>query len=93
MVFIAPPCDSDFETQDVPAALLDATFDGQQLEVADTSFFMSRADVVGASHDKRRVNVLFRTIFILLHRNESDATEFFDLPRNRVVELGTRVTI
>jgi KUP system potassium uptake protein len=82
-----------FETQDVPAALLDATFDGQQLEVADTSFFMSRADVVGASHDKRRVNVLFRTIFILLHRNESDATEFFDLPRNRVVELGTRVTI
>jgi KUP system potassium uptake protein len=82
-----------FETQDVPGALLEASFDGDQLDPADTSFFMSRADVVGAGPEKRRVNALFRTIFILLHRNESDATEFFDLPRNRVVELGTRVSI
>ena len=82
-----------FENQNVPDALLGALFDGERLEAADTSFFMSRADVVGASQDKRHVNPVFRTIFILLHRNESDATEHFDLPRNRVVELGTRVTI
>ena len=82
-----------FETQDVPEALLGASFGGMRLEAADTSFFMSRADVVGASRAKRRVNILFRTIFVLLHRNESDATEYFDLPRNRVVELGTRIAI
>jgi KUP system potassium uptake protein len=82
-----------FEKQDVPAALFEASFGGERLEAAETSFFMSRADVVGASAHKRHVNALFRAIFVLLHRNESDATEFFDLPRNRVVELGTRVTI
>jgi len=82
-----------FERQDVPDALQELTFDGQHLEPAETSFFMSRVDVVGAEHGKQRLNPLFRMIFTLLHRNESDATEYFELPRNRVVELGARVVI
>ena len=82
-----------FEPQDVPSALYQCRFDGQILDAAETSFFMSRVDVVGANGDEKRVNNLFRIIFTLLHRNESDATEYFDLPRNRVVELGARVVM
>jgi KUP system potassium uptake protein len=82
-----------FEPQNVMAALREVTLNGVQLVSSEVSFFMSRVDVQAASTDRRRINSFFRVIFTVLHRNESDATEYFDLPRNRVVELGARVLI
>jgi KUP system potassium uptake protein len=32
-------------------------------------------------------------IFAVMSRNASSATEFFNIPANRVVELGTRVEL
>jgi KUP system potassium uptake protein len=34
-----------------------------------------------------------RRLFIWMHRNASDATEFFRIPRNRIVELGARIEL
>ncbi|KKC24064.1 potassium transporter Kup [Sphingomonas sp. SRS2] len=56
-----------------------------------TSFFVGR-HMLSASHD---VGLPFwqDVIFIFLQRNASDPTAFFQIPPNRVVELGTRVEV
>jgi KUP system potassium uptake protein len=82
-----------FERQDVVKTLLATSIGEHPTELLDTTFFMSRIEVEAAPASKRRINPFFRRIFSVLHRNESDATEFFDLPRNRVVELGARVLV
>jgi K+ transporter len=41
----------------------------------------------------KRLNMLFCRIFAWMHRNETDATEFFRIPRNRIVELGARIEL
>jgi K+ transporter len=32
-------------------------------------------------------------VFAWMHQNETDATEFFQIPRNRMVEMGARVDL
>jgi KUP system potassium uptake protein len=59
--------------------------------VGGTSFFIGR-HFLQPSHD---VGLPFwqDIIFIFLQRNASDPTDFFRIPPNRVVELGTRMEI
>ncbi|GAO40919.1 low affinity potassium transport system protein kup [Sphingomonas changbaiensis NBRC 104936] len=77
------------ETPDVPADLLR---DGQVAsDPGGTSFFISR-NSVGAA---RKAGMPFwqDIIFIFLQKNASDPTQFFRIPPNRVVELGTRIEV
>jgi K+ transporter len=37
---------------------------------------------------RRRLNPLLRRLFSWMQHNAADATEFFRLPPNRIVELG-----
>jgi KUP system potassium uptake protein len=78
---------------DIPAALAHCTVDGQGFDMMQTSFFLSRESIVMGSAGKWRGNALFRRLFAWLHRNATDATEFFHIPRNRIVELGTRIEL
>ena len=58
----------------------------------ETSFFVGREKIVA----KRRVGLLalpFKQLFILMSNMALDATEFFRIPINRVVELGGQVEI
>jgi len=32
-------------------------------------------------------------LFIMLHRNAADPTDYFNIPPNRVIELGTQYAI
>jgi KUP system potassium uptake protein len=41
----------------------------------------------------RRFQAMERRLFSWMHRNATDATEFFRIPRNRIVELGARIEL
>ena len=75
---------------DVPAAL-ERLGQGIDIEPMTTSYFLSRATVVssrGAGMARWR-----EKLFASMHRNATSASDFLNLPANRVVELGTKVHI
>ena len=81
------------DTPDVPKALTLARVESQGLRIPvfETSYFLSRETVVpapggGMANWRER-------LFAAMSRNASGAVEFFRLPDNEVVELGTRVQL
>ena len=79
------------EETDVPAALKQANMCGGAFEMMQTSFFLSRQTLIPA---KRPGMALWREkLFAWMLRNAATAMEFFKLPSNRVVELGSQVEI
>jgi KUP system potassium uptake protein len=79
------------DAPDVPAALEWCGEQGLELEPMTTSFFLGRETVVprvGADMPYWR-----EVLFAGLCRNARTAADFFGLPPNQVVELGTRVTL
>jgi KUP system potassium uptake protein len=79
------------ESPDLPAALAHCTLDGEGFDMMRTTFFLSRETVGIAPHS--RTGTLARRLFAWMHRNATDATEFFRIPRNRIVELGARIEL
>ena len=73
---------------DIPAAIESCTIGGQGFDWMKTSFFLSRVSVVALGTGQRRLNPLRRRLFAWMQHNAADATEFFRLPPNRIVELG-----
>ncbi|WP_207796690.1 potassium transporter Kup [Sphingomonas oleivorans] len=79
------------EDPDVPAALALATECGPEFKMMDTSFFLSRQTLLASA---RPGMALWREkLFAWMLRNAESAMEFFRLPTNRVVELGSQVEI
>jgi KUP system potassium uptake protein len=79
------------EEPDVPAALAATTGCGPQFKMMDTSFFLARQTLIASS---RPGMALWREkLFSWMLRNAESAMEFFRLPTNRVVELGSQVEI
>jgi KUP system potassium uptake protein len=65
---------------------------GLQLEPLQISYFLSRQKIVptrGSSAFARWQEVLFSA----LARNASSVTDFFNIPPNQVVELGSRIEL
>jgi KUP system potassium uptake protein len=79
------------ERPNVPRALAAARRLGWQFEIMSTSFFLSR----------RALRLAVRSgmprwqdrLFIGLARSSNDATDYFQIPTDRVVEVGTQVTV
>ena len=76
---------------DVPKALALAESHGLRIPPFETSYFLSRETVVptpgsGMAHWREK-------LFAGMSRNAGDVVDFFRLPGNSVVELGTRVQI
>lgn len=79
------------ETPDVPAALKLAPESEIKFEPIYTTFFLGRESMVLT---RRRTMAHWRKIlFGYMSRNALDATRFFQLPANRVVELGSQVEL
>ena len=78
---------------DIPVALARCTLDGQEFDPMQTTFFLSRVSVCRTEFGKEHLNPLFARLFAWMHRNEADATEFFRVPRNRIVELGAQIEL
>ncbi|HEX9448114.1 MAG TPA: potassium transporter Kup [Dongiaceae bacterium] len=76
---------------DVPAALRHADEIGLPINLMETSFFLSRETIVASMLPGM---MLWREVlFAWMSRNATSAMDFFGLPINRVVELGTQVAI
>src|SRR5450631_1479692 len=79
---------------DIGEALAKMKLNGQGFDMMQTSFFLSRVSIEPAGKEaKERLNPVWRRMFSWMHRNEVDATEFFRIPRNRMVEMGGRVAL
>ena len=77
---------------DVTRALEMCAPAGLQVEPMDVSYFLSREKIVRGS--RRDGMAAWRDrIFAAMARNAGSITDFFNIPTNRVVELGTRVEI
>jgi len=58
----------------------------------ETSYFLSRQTLV-PTHASPGMALWREKLFAVMSRNAADATEFFRIPTNRVVELGSRVEL
>ena len=79
------------ETPDVPTALEHLTDFGIRLEMMETSYFVGRETLIPG--DETALHWTQEPIFIALSKAAASPSEFFNLPANRVVELGTQVRI
>jgi KUP system potassium uptake protein len=79
------------ESPNVPKALAIARKLGWQFDIMSTSFFLSRRLLKPAVHSG--MPRWQDRLFIVLARSANDATDYFQIPTNRVVEVGTQVTI
>ncbi len=79
------------ESPNVPKALGIARKEGLSFDIMSTSFFLSRRSV---RPDPRSGMPIWQDrLFILLARNADDASSYFQLPTDRVVEIGTQVAV
>jgi KUP system potassium uptake protein len=80
------------QESDVPAALSRVEQCGPAFKMMDTSFFLARQTLL--TNAKVPGMALWRErLFSWMLRNAESAMEFFKLPPNRVVELGSQVEI
>jgi KUP system potassium uptake protein len=79
------------EQPNVPKALAIARKHGWQFDIMSTSFFLSRRSLKPSA--KSGMPSWQDHLFIWLARSASDATDFFQIPTGRVVEVGTQVTV
>jgi KUP system potassium uptake protein len=76
---------------DIPRALALCRVGGFRFNLMETSFFVGREKIV----TKRRFGFAqpFKHLFVMLSNMALDATEFFRIPINRIVELGGQAEI
>jgi KUP system potassium uptake protein len=79
------------ETPNIPKALALARKRGLNFDIMSTSFFLSRRSV--RPDPKSGMPVWQDRLFIILAKNADDASSYFGLPTDRVVEIGTQVTV
>jgi KUP system potassium uptake protein len=79
------------EQPNVPQALAIARRAGWQFDIMSTSFFLSRRALKPASNSA--MPIWQDRLFIGLARSANDATDYFQIPTERVVEVGTQVAI
>jgi KUP system potassium uptake protein len=79
------------ETPDVPALLASLQRDGLRASPAETSFYLGRETLLPDGNS--RMARWRKLLFIVMARNAQSATAFFNLPPNRVLELGARIQL
>jgi KUP system potassium uptake protein len=78
------------ETPNLPKALAIARREGFTFDIMSTTFFLSRRSLKASDSS---MPAWQDKLFILLARNADDASSYFRLPTNRVVEIGTQVIV
>ena len=76
---------------DIPAVLKKVENCGPKLKMMETSFFLSRQTLLAS--DRPGMALWREHLFSWMMRNAESAMDFFKLPTNRVVELGSQVEI
>ncbi len=76
---------------DVPTILKRIENCGPKVKMMETSFFLSRQTLLASDHPG--MAIWREHLFSWMMRNAESAMDFFKLPTNRVVELGSQVEI
>ena len=79
------------EQPNIPKALAICRKQGWKFDIMTTSFFLSRRTLKASPNSG--MPVWQDRLFIALARSAADATEYFQIPTGRVVEIGTQVVI
>ncbi|AIF47047.1 potassium transporter Kup [Dyella japonica] len=80
------------EDPNIPRALTICSKKGLPFDMMDTTFFLSRENIIADA--KRPGMALWRDkLFAFMARNALPATAFFQIPGNRLIELGAQVEI
>jgi KUP system potassium uptake protein len=79
------------ETPNISKALGRARREGLKFDVMTTSFFLGRRKVVPG--DRMGLPLIMDRLFIALGRFAADPSDYYHLPRDRVVELGSRMSV
>ena len=79
------------DERDIPHALVLCKAQGLAFELMETSFFISRQTVI--PRPGKGMAVWREALFAMMYRNARDAADYYRLPANRVIELGTQVEI
>ncbi|MBS1229485.1 MAG: potassium transporter Kup [Proteobacteria bacterium] len=79
------------EDPDIPCALERCRRFGESFEMSETTFYLSRETIVPTL--KHNISMLRARLFARMSKNATSATEFFRIPIDRVVELGTQLAI
>ena len=80
------------EQPDVGSALEQCAPAGLQVEPMEVTYFLSREQIVPGMTEKGMAHWRDR-MFAAMARNSGSIADFFNIPTNRIVELGTRVEI
>jgi KUP system potassium uptake protein len=79
------------EDQDIPTLLEECGRRGAPFDMMDTSFFVSRETLIPSAAPGM---ALWRDkLFASMSKNATRAIEYFNIPTNRVVELGTQIEL
>jgi KUP system potassium uptake protein len=78
------------ETPNVSRSMSHARSAGLKFDVMASTFFLGRRRAVATG---RGIELILDKIYVALARFSADPTDFYHLPRDRVVELGERVAI
>jgi KUP system potassium uptake protein len=79
------------DERDIPHALQLCAKAGLEIEPMETSFFIARHTILATVGGGM---ALWReSLYVTMARNARDAADFFKIPANRVIELGTQVEI
>ncbi|QRM18705.1 potassium transporter Kup [Dechloromonas sp. TW-R-39-2] len=79
------------ESPDVPGALEQCKRFGERFDLMETTFYLSRETIVPAL--TRKFSQPRARLFAVMSKNATSASDFFKIPTNRVVELGTQLVI
>jgi KUP system potassium uptake protein len=79
------------QTPDVPELLRHCMGIGLRTNQADTSYYLGRETLVLVRD--RSLAFWRKRVFRFLSRNSRTATDFFSIPPNRVVEIGTQIEL
>ena len=88
------------ESPDVMAVLRSLRDRGLEIRPSDTTFYLGRETLIARPDQKRipsgappKLAFWRKKLFIFMSRNARPATSFFNIPPNRVVELGAQIQI
>ncbi|MEP6620403.1 MAG: potassium transporter Kup [bacterium] len=77
------------QSPNIPDLLARAALQGIPIPPMDTSYYLGRERLVLA--DRAKMSRWRKRLFALMSRNARSATEFFQIPPNRVIELGAQI--
>jgi KUP system potassium uptake protein len=79
------------ESPDIPGLLSSLTDYGVSTKPMETSFYLGRETLLPSGQS--RMGRWRKKLFIVMARNAQSATAFFNLPPNRVLELGAQIQV